>query len=75
MLIAFWICGSRIPVSITSLPYKLGEIMIHVTDIEKWLDLLKESKDELLKIYGERAIKGIPLYHKLVREIEKSKEK
>lgn len=49
--------------------------MIHVTDIEKWLDLLKESKDELLKIYGERAIKGIPLYHKLVREIEKSKEK
>jgi hypothetical protein len=49
--------------------------MIHVHDIKEWLNLLKESKDELFRIYGDRAIKGIPLYEKLENAIKRAEEK
>ena len=49
--------------------------MIHVDDIQKWLELLKESRDELLRIYGDRAIKGIPLYKRLDNAIKKARKK
>ena len=48
--------------------------MIHVDDIQKWLELLKDSRDELLRIYGDRAIKGIPLYERLDKAIKKARE-
>tara|TARA_R100000655_G_scaffold31637_3_gene63259 strand:- start:2357 stop:2509 length:153 start_codon:yes stop_codon:yes gene_type:complete len=47
---------------------------IHVHDIKEWLQLLKDSRDELLRIYGDRAIKGIGLYNRLDRAIKRSKE-
>ena len=47
---------------------------IHVHDIEEWLELLKQSRAELLRIFGDRAIKGIPLYKRLDRAIKKSTE-
>jgi len=47
---------------------------IHAEDIKVWYELLKESRDELLRVYGERAIKGIPLYHRLDRAVKKGKE-
>ncbi len=49
--------------------------MIHINDIEKWLELLEDSRDELLRIYGDRAIKGIPLYKRLNRAIKKARKK
>jgi len=49
--------------------------MIHVDDIEKWLKLLEDSRDELLRIFGDRAIKGIPLYKRLDRAIKKARKK
>tara|TARA_Y100000401_G_scaffold107684_1_gene102255 strand:+ start:3288 stop:3437 length:150 start_codon:yes stop_codon:yes gene_type:complete len=48
--------------------------MIHVDDIKIWLELLEESRDELLRIYGDRAIKGIPLYERLNKAIKKARE-
>tara|TARA_R100000458_G_scaffold27547_1_gene25085 strand:- start:2544 stop:2696 length:153 start_codon:yes stop_codon:yes gene_type:complete len=48
--------------------------MIHIHNIDEWLDLLKESKEELLRIYGDRLVKGVPLYKKLDRAIKMSKE-
>lgn len=47
---------------------------IHVHDIKEWLDLLKQSRDELLRVYGERLVKGVPLYNKLDDAIKRSKK-
>ena len=48
--------------------------MIHIHNVDEWLDLLKQSKEELLRIYGERLVKGVPLYVKLDRAIKMSED-
>ena len=52
-----WICGSRIPVSITSLPYKFGGIMaIHITDIKKAYELLNKWCDVTSRLSNDGVV-------------------
>ena len=46
---------------------------IYIEDFKKWLELLEKSREELLRIYGSRVIKGIPLYVELDRAIKKAR--
>ncbi len=48
--------------------------MIHIHNVDEWLALLKESREELIRIYGYRLVKGVPLYGKLDRAIKMSTE-
>ena len=53
-----WIYGSRIPVSITSLPYKFGGIMaIHIKDIEKAFKLLRKWVDVTSRLSNDGLVR------------------
>mgnify|MGYP003677695079 CR=1 FL=1 len=45
---------------------------IHCRDIKIWHELLIKCKEELERIYGERAIGLIPLHGQLDREIKEA---
>ena len=48
--------------------------MIHVHDIRKWQELLKEARDEIGRIYGDRNKDKMLLWVKLDKAVKKSKE-
>ena len=43
---------------------------LHIKDIYKVVDLLREAKEEIGRIYGERVRNSIPIYSKLKKTIK-----
>ena len=62
-------------ISRRSLPLKLGEHMsIHIRDIKKWIEVMKESKKLIEDVYPDRVLKDIPLHGKIVKILNKMEE-
>ena len=49
---------------------------LHIKDIYKLVDLLREARDEIGRVYGDRVKDAIPIYRKLndtINEIDKER--
>ena len=46
--------------------------MIKVNNVREWYELLKEAREHVASVYGQRNKKEIPLYNKLDRAIKRA---
>ena len=47
---------------------------IHIRDIKKWIEVMKESKKLIEDVYPDRVLKDIPLHGKIVKILNKMEE-
>jgi len=47
---------------------------IHIRDIKKWIEALKESKELIEEVYPDTVLKEIPLHGKIVNILNQMEE-
>ena len=47
---------------------------IHVRDVKKWIDIMKESKRLIEDVYPDTVLRDIPLHGKIVKVLKSMEE-